>query len=686
VTATPQQNPLVDIPFSIPFPELKADQIEPAVDTLIARSDKRISELEALATAPTFETFIEPLERASEELELTASVVSHLESVNSYPEWRAAYSAIQQPLSLFSSRVTLSEPLFKLLKAFATSEQMDSLTPVEKRYVNKLLDDFKRQGAELSPEQKERLKAIDVELAEVTNRFSQNTLDATNQPQWVFADAQKLQGLPPTALEGAAQSAQDKGLTGYRLTLHGPSYVATLTYLEDSSLREEIYRAYVTRASSGATDNAPHLLRIMELRRERAELLGFSSFADLVLDDRMAKKGETARSFLNTIKDRVATQAAEENKNLLEFRRSLEGPDAPELKPWDVAFYAEKQRQALYDFDEEIVRGYFPLDVVQQGVFDCLNKLYGVSITPGSNPVWHPDVRSYDIHDGDGRCIGSFYTDLFPRESKRGGAWMGEFIHGRPDGEHGTALTPHLGLVCANFTPPTDSRPSLLTHDEVNTLFHEFGHLMHHLLSTVPIPSLGGTKVAWDFVELPSQVMENWTWEPEVIDLLSSHYKTAEKMPKELFEKMNEARNYRSANFLMRQIGFGLLDLALHIDYQPDRDGDLLNYCRERAAPFSPTPLTSDYAMITTFSHLFSSPVGYGAAYYSYLWAEVLDADAFSRFEKEGIFNRETGSALREAIISKGNSDDPMTLFTAFMGREPSIEALLRRAGIVAAD
>lgn len=685
MTATPQQNPLVDIPFSIPFPEFKADQIDPAIKTLIARSDERISELEALATPPSFKTFIDPLERASEELELTASVVSHLESVNSTPEWRAAYAAIQQPLSLFSSRVTLSEPLFKLLKAFATSDQMDSLSPVEKRFVNKLLDDFKRQGAELAPDQKERLKAIDVELAEVTNQFAQNTLDATNQQHWVFPDDQRLKGLPPTALDGAAQSARDKGLTGYRLTLHGPSYIAALTYLEDSSLREEMYRAYVTRASSGTTDNAPHLLRILELRRERAELLGFSSFADLVLDDRMAKKGETARSFLNTLKDRVANQAAEENKDLLVFRRSLEGQDAPELKPWDVAFYAEKQRQALYNFDEEIVRGYFPLDVVQQGVFDCLNKLYGVSITPGSHPVWHPDVRSYDIHDGDGRCIGSFYTDLFPRESKRGGAWMGEFIHGRPEGENG-ALSPHLGLVCANFTPPTDSRPSLLTHDEVNTLFHEFGHLMHHLLSTVPIPSLGGTKVAWDFVELPSQVMENWTWEPQVINLLSSHYQTGEKMPMELFEKMNEARNYRSANFLMRQIGFGLLDLALHIDYQPDKDGDLLNYCREHSAPFSPTPLTSDYAMITTFSHLFSSPVGYGAGYYSYQWAKVRADDAFSRFEKEGIFNRETGSALREAIISKGNSDDPNNLFTAFMGREASIEAFLRRAGIVAAD
>lgn len=685
MTATPEQNPLVDIPLKIPFPELNAEHIQPAVETLIERSNANIGALEALSVSPTFSNFVEPLERASEELELTVSVVSHLESVNSTPEWRLAYNAIQEPLSLFSSRVTLSEPLWELLKAFSASDQMDALSPVEKRYVSKLVDDFKRQGAELSPEQKERLKAIDVELAEVTTKFAQNTLDATNQVEWVFADAEPLKGLPPSALDGAAQSARDKGLSGYRLTLHAPSYSAAMTYLEDPKLREEIYHAYVTRASSGATDNVPHLLRIIELRRERAELLGFPSYADLVLDDRMAKKGETARSFLNALKARVASQAAQENKELLAFRRSFEGPHAPELKPWDVAYYAEKQRQALYDFNEEAVREYFPVDVVQKGVFEVLQSLFGVSITYGSQPVWHPDVRSYDMHDSNGHFIGSFYTDLFPRESKRGGAWMGEFVHGRPDAQHG-ALSPHLGLVCANFTPPTNSRPSLLTHDEVNTLFHEFGHLMHHMLSTVPIPSLGGTKVAWDFVELPSQVMENWTWCPEVIDLLSSHYQTGEKMPKELFDKMLGARNFRSANFLMRQIGFGLLDLALHIDYRSDKDGDLLRYCRQFAEPFSPTPLTPDYAMITTFSHLFSSPVGYSAGYYSYLWAEVLDADAYSRFEQDGIFNPQTGAALRNVILSKGNSQDPMELFKAFMGREPSIEALLRRAGIVVAD
>ncbi len=685
VTPTPQQNPLVDIPLKIPFSDLKPEHIEPAVETLIERSDGNIAALEALNVSPTFANFIDPLERASENLELTASVVSHLESVNATPEWREAYNAIQGPLSLFSSRVTLSEPLWKLLRAFSSSDQMAALSPVEKRYVTKLLDDFKRQGAELSPEKKDRLKAIDVELAEVTAKFAQNTLDATNQIQWVFPDADRLKGLPATALDGAAQSARDKGLSGYRLTLHAPSYGAAMTYLDDPKLREEMYHAYVTRASSGATDNAPHLLRIIELRRERAELLGFPSYADLVLDDRMAKKGETARAFLNTLKDRVADQAAEENKELLAFRRSLEGADAPELKPWDVGYYAEKQRQALYHFDEEAVRAYFPLDKVQKGLFEVLQTLYGVSITPGSQPVWHPEVHSHDMHDGNGHFIGSFYTDLFPRESKRGGAWMGEFVHGRPDAQNG-ALSPHLGLVCANFTPPTDSRPSLLTHDEVNTLFHEFGHLMHHMLSTVPIPSLGGTRVAWDFVELPSQIMENWTWRPEVIDLLSSHHQTGEKMPKELFDKMTEARNFRSANFLMRQIGFGLLDLALHIDYRPDKDGDLLAYCRQIAEPFSPAPLTPDYAMITTFSHLFSSSVGYSAGYYSYLWAEVLDADAYSRFEQEGIFNPQTGAALRDSILSKGNSDDPMTLFKAFMGREPSVEALLRRAGIVVAD
>ena len=684
-----EQNPLTSIPFEIPFSSFSPEQIEPAISQLIARTESRIATIESLAdelpTTPLYQKVAVTIESASEELELASVVIGHLESVNSTPEWRAAYNAIQQPLSRFSSRITLSEPLWLLIKTLAAGDEIKSLPSVAQRYVTKLVDDFRRQGAELSPESKNRLKEIDAEIATLTTTFAQHTLDATNQHEWLFEDEQPLRGLPPTAREGAAQSARERGKSGYRLSLQAPSYIAAMTYLEDATLREQIYRAFTTRASSGGTDNTSYLLKILALRRERAQLLGFDHFADLVLDDRMAKKGEKAREFLRSLARRVRSQAARENEELLDFRRKIEGSDAPPLQAWDVAFYSEKQRKALYDFDEEEVRAYFPVDVVLQGLFDVVSSLFGVTISPSSLPVWHPDVRAFTMYSASGETIGSFYADLYPRESKRGGAWMGEFIHGRPVDDN-DRLTPHLGLICANFTPPTESRPALLAHDEVSTLFHEFGHLIHHLFSAVPIPALGGTKVAWDFVELPSQILENWTWHPEVLDRLSSHYQTGEKLPQSLFERMLGARNFRIANFLMRQIGFGLLDLALHIDYQPERDGDILAYARALAAPFSPTPLPADYAMVTTFNHLFSSPVGYGAGYYSYLWAEVLDADAFTRFEQEGLFNRDTGNAFRQAILSRGNSADPISLFAEFMGREPLIDALLKRAGISSAE
>lgn len=400
---TSSQNPLATIPFEIPFPLLRADQIEAAIDHLIALADQRIAAIEATTDPLTYQSVIAALENATEELELASTVIGHLESVNSTPEWRAAYHAIQQPLSLFYSRVTLSEPLWNAVRSVAASPEIASFSPAQRRFVAKLVDDFKRQGAELPPEKKERLKAIDAELATITAAFSQNTLDATNQHEWVFATPEPLRGLPPTALDRAAQSAREKGLTGYRLTLHGPSYIAAMTYLDDATLRERLYRAYVTRASSGTTDNCPNLLRIIALRRERSQLLGFSHFADLVLDDRMAKKGETARQFLSALRDRVEAQAYQENLELRAFRRSLEGAHAPELQPWDVAYYAEKQRKALYDFDEEAVREFFPVEVVMEGLFAVVGSLFGVTITPDTLPVWHPEVRTYTMHDTSGR-------------------------------------------------------------------------------------------------------------------------------------------------------------------------------------------------------------------------------------------------------------------------------------------
>jgi oligopeptidase A len=412
-------------------------------------------------------------------------------------------------------------------------------------------------------------------------------------------------------------------------------------------------------------------------------LLGFANFADLVLEDRMAHAGKHAQQFLTELKDRTEAQFRAENEELAAFRRRIEGLNAPALEPWDVGYYAEKQRQALYDFDEEALRPYFPLERVVAGLFETVQRLYGIRVKEQAGaPVWHPDVKTYGIYDQDGTLLGAFYADWYPRETKRGGAWMDAFITGLPAKD---GFKPHLGLMCGNLTPPVDERPALLTHREVQTIFHEFGHLLHHCLSRVELRSLAGTSVAWDFVELPSQIMENWCWEREALDLFARHYQTDEPIPEDLFQKMKRARNFRSANAQMRQLGFGFIDLALHMDYAPAEDGDVMQYARRILQEFSPAPLPPDHAMIAGFTHLFASPVGYGAGYYSYKWAEVLDADAFTRFRERGIFSREVGLEFREKILARGDSEDPAELYRGFMGRDPDLNALLERSGLLSA-
>jgi oligopeptidase A len=546
----------------------------------------------------------------------------------------------------------------------------------------KTIDTFRRHGADLDPQGKARLEAIDIELATVTTKFSQNVLDSTNAFELIIADAAGLAGLPPSAVAAARASADQKGIPGWRFTLQAPSYTPLMTYLDDAAIRQKMYRAYAIRASHGEHDNRQLLSRILQLRRAKAELLGFSNFADLVLHDRMAHTGQRALEFLQDLKRKTEAQFVRENRDLLEFRRGLEGPDAPELHAWDVAYYAEKQRAALYDFDEEQLRPYFPLERVVAGLFQTVQRLYGIRVVeePGV-PVWDPQVRYYAVHDRDGGFIGGFYADWYPRENKRGGAWMDALITGYPSPN---GFKPHLGLICGNLTPPLADRPALLTHYEVTTIFHEFGHLLHHLLSRVEIRSLAGTSVAWDFVELPSQIMENWTWEREPLDLFARHYRTDEPIPGDLFEKMLRARNFRSANTHMRQLGFGFMDLALHIDYDPARDGDVIAYTRGILQQYSPAPLPPEHAMAAAFTHLFANPVGYGAGYYSYKWAEVLDADAFTRFRTQGIFSPETGAEFRDKILARGDSEDPAELYRKFMGRDPDPNALLERSGLLA--
>jgi oligopeptidase A len=673
-------NPLLTVQFRIPFDRIRAADVQPAATELLAQARTRLQEIASQPGERTYRNCMDALDRLTESLDYALAVVRHLESVATYPELRAAYNAVQPEVSAFYSGIPLNEELWRGIKSFAATEEGRSVTGERRRFLDKTVDTFRRHGADLDPAGKKRLEEIDVELTQVTTRFGENVLDSTNAFELVIASQAELAGLPPTAVAAARESAARKGLEGWRFTLQGPDYLAVMTYLDNAAVRRQLYQAFSVRATEEGRDNRPLIVRILELRREKARLLGFADFADLALEDRMAHNGARALEFLEDLKARTERRFREENRELLEFRRSLEGVEAPELEPWDVAYYAEKQRAALYDFDEETLRPYFPLERVVAGMFDLVHRLYGIRVTeePGV-PAWDPETRYYNVHDENGLFLGGFYTDWYPRENKRGGAWMDALITGGPS-EQG--FQPHLGLICGNLSQPIGGKPALLTHRDVETIFHEFGHLLHHLLSRVEIRSLAGTSVAWDFVELPSQIMENWCWERAALDLFARHWETGEPVPENLFQKMKRARTFRAANAQMRQLGFGFVDLMLHTRYSAERDGDPVEYSRRVLQEYSPAPLPPQHAMIAAFSHLFSSPVGYGAAYYSYKWAEVLDADAFTRFKQHGIFSREIGGQFREKILSRGDSQDPAELYRGFMGREPDPEALLERSGL----
>jgi oligopeptidase A len=673
-------NPLLSLKFAIPFDEIRAEHVEPAVEALLAESEAALAAIEADTAHRTYDSVMGALERSTERLDVAMTVVGHLESVVSTPELRAVYNAVRPPVSAFYAGIPLRPRLWEALKAYSTTEEAQALTGARKRFLKKTVDDFKRNGADLDEGGKTRLREISSELAELTSKFGQNVLDSTAEWELVIENEEELAGLPESARLAARESAEKKGKPGYRFTLQAPSYIPLATYLDDRKVREKAYRAYNARASSGALDNGPVIVEVLKLRNEQAKILGYGSFAELVLEDRMAKSGARARDFVTDLTRRCQAAFEREKVELENFKNEVAGKGAPVLAPWDVAYYAEKQRQALYDFDEEELRPYFPLESAMKGLFETAKRLYGLQIEKNDSlETWSPAVTAYDIKDEDGTFLASFYADFYPREEKRGGAWMNALVTGIKDG---AVHTPHLGLVCGNVTLPLGDRPALLTHQEVTTLFHEFGHLLHHCLSGVSVRSLAGTNVAWDFVELPSQIMENWCWERAALDTFARHYETGETIPDALFTKMLRARTYREATATMRQLGFAATDLALHVDYDPATDGDVIEYARKAMQPYAPAPFPDGYAMIAGFTHLFSSAVGYAAGYYSYKWAEVLDADAFTRFQRAGVFSRDVGDDFRRKILERGDSEDPAVLYKDFMGREPSLDALLERAGL----
>jgi oligopeptidase A len=675
-----EQNPLLRLKFRVPFDQIRAEHVEPAIAELLKDARGKLSALAADGDAPTYRNTMQELDAFTEPLDWAMSVVRHLESVATYPELRAAFNAVQGEVSAFYTGIPLNSGLWNKIKALSETDEAKALEGERRRYLKKTIDTFRRHGADLDAPGKKRLEEIDVELTRITTKFSENVLDSTNAFELLITEERNLAGLTPTAIASARQSAQRKGLEGWRFTLQAPDYFAVMTYLDDAAVRRQVYEAFSVRATEGERNNRPLLERILQLRKEKAHLLGFANFADLVLEDRMAHNGGRAMAFLEDLKAKTECRFHEENRELLEFRRATEGPDALEIAPWDVAYYAEKQRAALYAFDEEALRPYFRMERVVAGLFDLVTRLYGIRVEEQAGvPGWDPDVKYYNVRDENGEFIGGFYADWYPRENKRGGAWMDNLITGGPSPD---GFRPHLGMICGNLTPPVGNKPALLTHREVETIFHEFGHLLHHLLSRCETRSLAGTNVAWDFVELPSQIMENWCWERESLDLFARHWETGEPIPEDLFQKMKRARTFRAANAQMRQLGFGFIDLLLHVRYEKERDGDPVAFTRGVLQEYSPAPLPAQHAMVAAFTHLFASPVGYGAGYYSYKWAEVLDADAFTRFREQGIFSREAGAAFRGEILSRGDSEDPAELYRHFMGRDPNPSALLVRSGL----
>ncbi len=676
-------NPLLGLGMRIPFDGITAEHVRPAIGQLLEEAKAAVKAIVDFDGARTYANTLSALDDATEPLELAMTVVGHLESVATTDALRDAYNEVKPEVSSFYAGLPLDAGLYRALKDFAATDEAKALTGEQRRFLDNTLDDFKRHGAELPEEGKKRLDAITRELAEITSKYAQNVLDETAAYELIVEDESRLAGLPEGAKEAARASAESKGKAGWRFTLQAPSMIPALTHLEDRGIREQLYRAYNTRASAGERDNRGHIGRIVALRREKAKLLGYATFADLVLADRMAKTGKAALDFVQDLERRTRPAFDTENDALLAFAREREGDQDLALEPWDIGFYSEKQRIALYDFDEEALRPYFPMEAVIDGMFETAKRLYGVTVRENTDlPTWHETVKAYDLVDEDGAPLGAFYSDMFPREEKRGGAWMNGLISGVVKGGR---VSPHLGLICGNLTPPVGNKPSLLLHSEVETLFHEFGHLLHHMLSRVEVRSLAGTNVAWDFVELPSQIMENWCWEKEALDLFARHYETNAPIPAELFDKMQRARTYRAAYAQMRQLGFATVDLLVHEAWDADQDGDILAYSRDVMQRFAPVPYPADYAFICSFGHLFASAVGYAAGYYSYKWAEVLDADAFTRFSKEGVFNAEVGRAFRDRVLARGDGDDPMKLYQDFMGREPSLDPLLVRSGLLPA-
>jgi oligopeptidase A len=683
-------NPFLDRAFHIKWASLTPELVGPAMKQGLQEAGQTLARIAAIPTdQATFENTFLALENATGLLNETWGKVTHLTSVADSPALRAAHNHILPQVTEFFAGIPLNADLWLRLKAAAEHPSSGRLAGEHLRLLGETMADFRQQGADLAVEKKERLAALQGELAQLTQKYSENVLDATNGWELRVDDPARLAGLPAHARDAARQAALKKGLGTeanpvWRFTLHAPSHEPVMLYAEDVGLRRQVWEAAAAVGRVDPHANGDLIVRILALRQEKAALLGKAHFADLVLERRMAGSGQRALDFVDDLHRRIGPAFAAEIQALVQFKAQQTGLAPAPLAPWEVAFWAEKMRRLRYDFDEDLMRPFFPLPNVLAGMFEVTGRVFGIRVTErkgGEVETWHPEVRYYDVRDARDRHIGSFYADWHPRESKRGGAWMSSLITGGMS--PGGARLPHLGLMCGNMTPPLDGKPALLSHREVETVFHEFGHLLHHLFGEGEIKSLNGTNVPWDFVELPSQIMENWCWERTGLDLIAHHYQTGETLPAALFDRMIAARNFRTATATMRQLSFGRMDLAMHLGPLADTSAALTARLQEILAGYLVPTEPRTPTIENRFTHLFADPVGYAAGYYSYKWAEVLDADAFTRFQREGIFNPQVGAEFVSKILSRGNTKDPMELYVDFMGRPPDLSALLRRAGLV---
>ncbi|WP_313517741.1 oligopeptidase A [Pseudomonas sp.] len=675
------ENPLLqsfDLP---PYSAIKPEHVEPAVDAILADNRAAIAALLATQATPSWSGLVLALDELGARLGQAWSPVSHLNAVCNSAELRGAYEACLPKLSEYYTEMGQNRALFQAYEALANSPEAAGFDVAQKTILEHTLRDFRLSGIDLPPAEQKRYGEIQMKLSELTSAFSNQLLDATQAWTKQIADEAQLAGLTDSAKAQMKQAAEAKGVDGWLISLEFPSYYAVMTYADDRALREEVYTAYCTRASdqgpnAGQNDNGPLMEQILDLRQELARLLGFGSYAELSLASKMAESTDQVLSFLRDLGVRGKPFAAQD---LAELKVFAAEQGLSDLQSWDVGYYSEKLREQRYSISQEILRAYFPIDKVLSGLFVIVERLYGIQITELKGfDSWHPDVRLFEISEN-GEHVGRFFFDLYARANKRGGAWMDGARDKRRTAQ-GELISPVANLVC-NFTPAVGGKPALLTHDEVTTLFHEFGHGLHHLLTRVEHAGVSGINgVAWDAVELPSQFMENWCWEPEGLALISGHYQTGEALPQSLLDKMLAAKNFQSGLMMVRQIEFSLFDFELHATHGDGRSVlDVLEGIRDEVSVLRP-PAFNRFA--NSFAHIFAG--GYAAGYYSYKWAEVLSADAFSRFEEEGVFNGDTGRAFREAILARGGSQAPMVLFVDFRGREPSIDALLRHLGLSA--